>query len=42
MTRLRKGWMARLGDTALTRTPWGAASTALHRVRAMTPALAAA
>ena len=34
--------MARLGATAFTRTPWGAASTARQRVRAMTPALAAA
>ena len=41
-TRLRKGCRARLGATALTRTLWGAASTAAQRVSAMTPALAAA
>ena len=34
--------MARLGATALTRTPNGAASIAALRVRPMTPALAAA
>ncbi len=34
--------MARLGATALTRTPNGAASIAAQRVSAMTPALAAA
>ncbi len=42
MTLERKGCMARLGATALTRTPAGAASTAAQRVRAMTPAFAAA
>ena len=39
---VRNGWVARLGATALTRTPWGAASIAAQRVSAMTPALAAA
>ena len=34
--------MARLGATALTRTPAGAASIAAQRVSAITPALAAA
>ena len=34
--------MARLGETALTRTPYSAASIAAHRVRAITPAFAAA
>src|SRR5437016_2905746 len=42
MTLERKGWMARLGATAFTRTPAPAASSAAQRVRAMTPALAAA
>src|SRR5438309_448159 len=37
----RNGCMARLGDTALTRTPAPAASMAAQRVRAITPALAA-
>ncbi|CFS12799.1 Uncharacterised protein [Mycobacterium tuberculosis] len=31
-----------LGETALIRTPYSAASIALHRVNAITPALAAA
>ncbi|CAM5256845.1 hypothetical protein SCANM63S_05083 [Streptomyces canarius] len=34
--------MARLGATALTRTPYAAASIAAQRVSAITPALAAA
>ena len=42
MTFVRNGWVARLGATALTRTPTSAASMAAQRVRAMTPALAAA
>jgi hypothetical protein len=33
---------AMLGDTALIRTPYSTASIALHRVNAITPALAAA
>ena len=35
-------WIAKLGATALIRTPNSAASIALHRVSAITPALAAA
>ena len=42
VTLARNGCMARLGATALMRMPAGAASMAAHRVRAMTPALAAA
>ena len=42
VTLARKGWMARLGATALTRMPWPATSRAAHRVSAITPALAAA
>ena len=38
----RKAWTAIEGATALMRTPNSAASMALHRVNAMTPALAAA
>ena len=42
MARFKNGCSARLGDTALTRTPAGAASAAAQRVSAITPALAAA
>ena len=42
VTLARNGCTARLGATALTRTPDSAASTAAHRVSAITPALAAA
>jgi|GraSoiStandDraft_56_1057294.scaffolds.fasta_scaffold430476_1 hypothetical protein len=42
VTLARNGWTARLGATALTRMPWAATSSAAHRVRAITPALAAA
>ena len=42
LTRLRNGWMARLGATALTRMPCPATSSAAQRVNAITPALAAA
>jgi hypothetical protein len=42
MARLRNGCSARLGETAFTRTPNGAASAAALRVSAITPALAAA
>lgn len=42
VTFTRCGCMARLGATALTRTPKSAASRAAHRVRAITPAFAAA
>ena len=42
VTLARNGWMARLGATALTRMPWAATSRAAQRVRAITPALAAA
>ena len=42
VTLARNGCIARLGATALTRTSYGAASIAAQRVRAITPALAAA
>ena len=42
VTLARLACMAMLGDTALMRTPRGPASMAAQRVRAMTPALAAA
>jgi len=38
----RNSCLAMLGDTALILTPNSTASIALHRVRAITPALAAA
>ena len=42
VTLARNGCMARLGATALTRMPCPATSSAAQRVKAITPALAAA